>query len=63
MAKEVFDQAQPRSVKAQRFADAFTGCDEWVVPPKKRRRQAADAIFDVQAIRLPEPPTDFRRAA
>ncbi len=63
MAKEVFDQAQPRSVKAQRFADAFVGCDEWVIPPKKRRRQVAESIFDVQALRLQEPPTDLRRAA
>ena len=63
MAKEVFDQAQPRSMKAQRFAEAFIGCEEWVVPPKKRRRQTPDSIFDVQAIRLQEPSTDFRRAA
>ena len=63
MAKEVFDQAQPRSLKAQRFADAFDGCDEWVVPPKKRRRHTPDSIFDVQALRFQESPTDFRRAA
>jgi hypothetical protein len=31
MAKEVFDQARPKSTKAQLFADAFAGCDEWVV--------------------------------
>jgi hypothetical protein len=62
MAKEVFDQAQPRSSKAQRFADAFTGCDEWTIPPRKRRKQE-EAIFDVQAIRIREARTDFRRAA
>ena len=63
MAKEVFDQDQPRSMKAQRFAEAFIGCEEWVVPPKKRRRQAPDSIFDAQAIRFQEPAADFRRAA
>ncbi|MBN8867361.1 MAG: hypothetical protein J0H98_07390 [Solirubrobacterales bacterium] len=37
MAREVFDQARPRSTKAQRFADAFKGCDEWTIPPRKPR--------------------------
>jgi hypothetical protein len=51
-------------VKAQRFADAFIGIDEWVVPARKRRRQAADPpVFDAQAIRFRDQPTDFRRAA
>jgi len=63
MAKEVFDQAQPRSSKAQRFADAFVGCDEWTIPPRKRRRPEEDSIFDVQAIRIREARTDLRRAA
>lgn len=62
MSKEVFDQAQPRSSKAQRFADAFAGCDEWTVPPRRRRKQEA-AIFDVQSIRIREPRSDYRRAA
>ena len=44
MAKEVFDQARPKSTKAQLFADAFAGCDEWVVPPRKPRQSTqADA--------------------
>lgn len=37
MAKEVFDQAQPHSIKAKLFAEAFHGCDEWTIPPRKRR--------------------------
>jgi len=63
MAKEVFDQAQPRSTKAQRFAEAFAGCDEWTIPPKKRRRQYEESIFDVQALRFQDSRTDLRRAA
>jgi hypothetical protein len=63
MAKEVFDQAQPRSSKAQRFADAFVGCDEWTVPPRKRREREEEMIFDVQSIRIREARTDLRRAA
>jgi hypothetical protein len=63
MAKEVFDQARPRSTKAQRFADAFIGCDEWTIPPRKRRQTAPESIFDVQSIRLEDPRTELRRAA
>ena len=63
MAKEVFDQAQPRSSKAQRFADAFVGCDEWTIPPRKRRRPGTEMVFDVQAIRIRDARTDYRRAA
>lgn len=47
MAREVFDQARPRSTKAQRFADAFKGCDEWTIPPRKRR-SVSDTVFDAQ---------------
>ena len=63
MAKEVFDQASPRSMKAQRFAEAFHGCDEWVIPPRKRRPAPEQEVFDVQSIRLREYPADLRRAA
>jgi hypothetical protein len=63
MAKEVFDQAQPRSTKAQRFADAFVGCDEWTIPPRKRRRNNEEAFFDIQAVRFRDAQTDLRRAA
>lgn len=54
MAREVFDQARPRSTKAQRFADAFKGCDEWTVPPRKPR-SITESVFDVQ-----ESPFDAR---
>ncbi|MBK5110088.1 MAG: hypothetical protein JJE10_01830 [Thermoleophilia bacterium] len=67
MAKEVFDQARPRSLKAQRFAEAFIGCDEWVVPPRKRRRSQV-SLYDAQSLAMPplaspEAPQDYRRAA
>jgi len=47
MAREVFDQARPRSTKAQRFADAFKGCDEWTIPPRKSRSMSS-SVFDAQ---------------
>lgn len=49
MAREVFDQARPRSTKAQRFADAFKGCDEWTIPPRKPRSMS-DSVYDAQAL-------------
>ena len=54
MAREVFDQARPRSTKAQRFADAFKGCDEWTIPPRKPRSMSS-TDFDAQ-----ETPFDSR---
>lgn len=68
MAKELFDQARPRSRKAQRFAEAFVGCDEWVIPPRKRRSSSTE-LFDAESLTvrpLPLPPgigADYRRAA
>jgi hypothetical protein len=67
MAKELFDQARPRSMKAQRFAEAFVGCDEWVIPPRKRRR-APVSLYDTESVTVPplsttEAPRDYRRAA
>jgi len=50
-------------MKAQRFAEAFYGCDEWVIPPRKRRPAPEQEVFDVQSIRLREYPADLRRAA
>ena len=47
MAREVFDQARPRSTKAQRFADAFKGCEEWTIPPRKTRSMP-DSVFDAE---------------
>lgn len=54
MAREVFDQARPRSTKAQRFADAFKGCDEWTIPPRKSRSRPG-SVFDAD-----ESPFDSR---
>ena len=68
MARELFDQARPRSMKAQKFAEAFAGCDEWVIPPRKRRSNSTE-LFDAEALSmrpLPTPPgirSDYRRAA
>jgi len=47
MAREGFDQARPRSTKAQRFADAFKGCDEWTIPPRKPRSMSS-SVFDAE---------------
>jgi hypothetical protein len=46
MSGEIFDQASLRSAKAQRFADAFAGCGEWIEPEPRRRRRAAQGPFD-----------------
>lgn len=63
MAKEVFDQARPKSTKAQLFADAFRGCDEWVVPPRKARPTTQE-LFDAHApVGFPSVELDFREAA
>lgn len=63
MAKEVFDQARPKSVKAQLFAEAFRGIDEWVVPPRKARATSR-TLFDANApVRLQDVELDFREAA
>ena len=62
MAKEVFDQARPKSTKAQLFADAFAGCDEWVVPPRKPR-QSTQALYDVSSYQAQCNGWDTRKAA
>lgn len=62
MAKEVFDQAQPHSNKAKLFAEAFRGCDEWTVPPRKRR-STTRPIYDVDSYRAEVVDLDFREAA
>jgi hypothetical protein len=63
MARQVFDQAQHSNSKAQRFAAAFEGCDEWTIPPRKRRHIEEETVFDVKAIRFRDDHTDLRRAA
>ena len=62
MAKEVFDQARPKSLKAQLFAEAFSGIDEWVVPPRKPR-PTPESLFDAHAPRFQDVELDFREAA
>jgi hypothetical protein len=71
MARRIFDQAeQLKSAKAQRFADAFAGCDEWIEMPTRDRaadsdyrelgRPADSGPFDQQ---LDAGPDRHRRAA
>ena len=62
MAKEVFDQARPKGAKAQLFAEAFRGIDEWVVPPRKPR-PTPGSLFDAHAPRFQDVELDFREAA
>jgi len=59
LSGEIFDQASLRSAKAQRFADAFAGCGDWIEPPPRRRRSREFGPFDGEA---PEPfEADFGR--
>ncbi len=62
MAKEVFDQAQPHSSKAKLFAEAFRGCDEWTIPPRKRR-STSRPIYEASSYRGEIVDLDFREAA
>ncbi len=62
MAKEVFDQARPHSVKARLFAEAFRGCDEWTIPPRKARRSSRP-VYNVEARRSEIFDLEYRQAA
>lgn len=62
MAKEVFDQAQPYSEKAKLFAEAFRGCDEWTVPPRRQRRSTRP-VYNIDDRRADIFNLDFRQAA
>lgn len=37
VAKQIFDQARPKSVMAQQLDEAFAGCDQWTVVAAPRR--------------------------
>ncbi len=37
MAKQIFDQARPKSIMAQQLDEAFAGCDQWTVVAAPRR--------------------------
>jgi hypothetical protein len=59
MAKEIFDQERPRSVKARRLDEAFAGCEEWTTaPPSPPRTDTLDI-----APWLSKHPSRTRRAA
>lgn len=65
MPREVFDQDRPRSAKAQQFAEAFAGCEEWTPAPPRRR----STLPEPSAVATPLPQSHFfdfeedRRAA
>lgn len=62
MSGEIFDQASLRSAKAQRFADAFAGCGEWIEPEPRRRRSYSDGPFDGATVEaFPATPRSSRR--
>ena len=42
MAKQIFDQARPRSTMAQQLDEAFAGCDQWTLAPPSQRRSSID---------------------
>ena len=42
MAKQIFDQARPRSTMAQQLDEAFAGCDQWTVVAAPQRRSSID---------------------
>ncbi len=37
VAKQIFDQARPKSIMAQQLDQAFAGCDQWTVVAAPRR--------------------------
>ena len=42
MAKQIFDQARPKSIMAQQLDEAFAGCDQWTVVAAPSRRSSID---------------------
>ena len=42
MAKQIFDQARPKSIMAQQLDEAFAGCDQWTVVAAPPRRSSID---------------------
>jgi hypothetical protein len=42
VAKQIFDQARPRSTMAKRLDEAFAGCEVWTLAPPSQRRSSID---------------------
>jgi hypothetical protein len=42
VAKQIFDQARPRSTMAQQLEEAFAGCEQWTLAPRPQRRSSID---------------------
>lgn len=63
MSSEIFDQASLKDPKAQRFAEAFEGCGEWITLPS---RSQESSLFDFRrhepALDLPRTGTDVGRS-
>jgi hypothetical protein len=43
VAKQIFDQARPKSTMAQQLEEAFAGCDQWTLAPPIQRRSSLDS--------------------
>ena len=56
MSSEIFDQASLKDPKAQRFAEAFEGCGEWITLTDRR---GDSSVFD---FRRHEPGLDLPRS-
>ena len=56
MSSEIFDQATLKDPKAQRFAEAFEGCGEWITLAD---RGGDSSVFD---FRRHEPELDAPRS-
>ena len=42
VAKQIFDQARPKSTMAQQLDEAFAGCEVWTLAPPSQRRSNVD---------------------
>jgi hypothetical protein len=42
VAKQIFDQARPKSTMARELDEAFAGCDQWTLAPPVQRRSSID---------------------
>jgi hypothetical protein len=64
VAKQIFDQARPKSIMAQQLDEAFAGCDQWTVvaaprrnsiDPSPRTSSSSRMIGRAAAVRTQEP--------
>jgi len=65
VAKQIFDQARPKSTMARQLDEAFAGCDQWTVvaaPPRRssiefspRPSSSSRILGSAAAVRTQEP--------